>query len=80
MPRARQHAARDWRPRWCTDPTCTRSWDHDRLGNACGESVTHLVTDAEGGTLRACNGHALDVGKRLDGAAITVLSSDAGGA
>ncbi|MGW1807194.1 hypothetical protein [Streptomyces sp. NPDC002078] len=63
---------------WCTDPTCTRSWDYDRLGNACGEPATHTITDAEGETIRACDGHAKDAANRLDGAVITALSSDAG--
>ncbi|MEV6179971.1 hypothetical protein [Streptomyces sp. NPDC052015] len=65
---------------WCTDPTCGRSWDYDRLGNACAEPATHTVTDAEGGTMRTCDGHTKDVANRLDGAVITALSPDAGDA
>ncbi|PWI06398.1 hypothetical protein DIZ27_33420 [Streptomyces sp. NWU339] len=65
---------------WCTDPNCARSWDYDRLGNACGEPATHTITDAEGGTIRACDGQAKDAANRLDGAVTTTLSSDAGDA
>jgi hypothetical protein len=48
---------------WCR--TCGRRWHYDRAGLPCTEPVTHVLTDAEGGQLRMCTGHALDAGHRV---------------
>ncbi|MFJ9810705.1 hypothetical protein ACIRTB_21005 [Streptomyces sp. NPDC101158] len=60
---------------WCTDPACSRSWGYDKLGTACGEPVTHTVTDAAGASFLACRGHAMDAEKRLEGGTVTALPS-----
>ena len=38
-----------------------RSWGYDRLGSPCGEPVSDLVTDPEGGSTAMCHGHVLAV-------------------
>jgi hypothetical protein len=58
---------------WCTASGCLRSWGHSRLSEPCTERVTHRVVDAVSGTLDVCDGHAVDVRTRMDGATITPL-------
>ncbi|MGW2016770.1 hypothetical protein [Streptomyces sp. NPDC001927] len=58
---------------WCTELACARSWGYDRLGSACGEPLTHNVTDAHGGSFLACRAHAMDADERLEGGTVTAL-------
>ncbi|MFB8046286.1 hypothetical protein ACFC8F_33880, partial [Streptomyces hydrogenans] len=63
---------------WCTELGCTRTWTYDRTGSPCGEPLSARVTDAFGGSFLACQGHAMDAEKRLDGAVVTPLDGDGG--
>jgi hypothetical protein len=58
---------------WCRQPGCGRTWAYDRGGSPCTEPVTHVLTDAEGGRLRMCAGHALDAGERIAGGRVEAL-------
>ncbi len=53
---------------------CARSWDYDHLCAPCTESVTHLLADAHGGTLRLCTGHAHAARTTVVGGSIRVLA------
>ena len=55
---------------WCRDMACGRTWDYDRGGLPCIEPARWTVTDKHGDALAMCDGHALDVGKRLQGARV----------
>ncbi|MFD8335622.1 hypothetical protein ACFV42_23625 [Streptomyces solisilvae] len=59
---------------WCTESGCSHTWGYDRLGNACGEPVTHTIADREGKSVRACNGHAVYARKSLEGGIITPIT------
>ncbi|MFJ4343249.1 hypothetical protein [Streptomyces sp. NPDC088915] len=61
---------------WCTEPGCARKWTYDRLGSPCGEPLAVKVTDSFGDSFSACQGHALDAQKRLDGAVLTLLDTE----
>lgn len=62
----------------CSQPSCGRSWNYDRLGVPCGEPLTHKVTDAAGGSFLACKAHAMDATERLIGGTVTPLDKDGG--
>jgi hypothetical protein len=47
---------------------CGRKWDYDRVGLPCIEPARWTVTDKHGHAYVTCDGHALDVRKRLEGA------------
>lgn len=53
--------------------TCGRTWSYDRVGTVCTEPATYLVTDPHGGTVRLCQGHAIDVAE-TQGWTITEIS------
>lgn len=47
---------------------CRRTWDHDRLGQACREPVTWKVIDLAGTETRMCDGHVLGARAAVQGA------------
>lgn len=59
----------------CRVADCGRTWDYDRFAAPCAESASHQVRDTAGGTLSVCSAHATAIGRVLEGAVITPLSS-----
>ncbi len=68
----------DARGTGCGFPGCPRTWDYDRFAAPCEDPATHQVRDAAGGVMPLCGGHAIAVGKALEGAVITPLDADRG--
>ncbi|TXS09917.1 hypothetical protein EAO71_36975 [Streptomyces sp. ms191] len=60
----------------CTVAGCSRRWSADRLGNTCGEPVTHQITDERGKSFLACRAHARDAERHLGDGTAQPLSSD----
>jgi hypothetical protein len=56
------------RKTWCQETGYGRTWTYDRGGLPCIEPTRWRVTDNHGEVAVMCDGHALDAGKRLEGA------------
>ncbi|TMR87963.1 hypothetical protein [Nonomuraea basaltis] len=56
---------------------CSRTWNHDRLGQPCREPVTWKVIDRAGTETRVCDGHVL--GARAAAGGAVFMRLDEGG-
>jgi hypothetical protein len=55
---------------WCRAIGYGRTWDYDPVGLACIELAQWMVIDQRRDAIVMCDGHALEVGNRLEGARV----------